>query len=127
MRKTSDSYVDSWLMGIDPEATGKQLKSMRRMRGYTQEYLSELFEFNGESASKGIISQWENGKKMPTLAHVVFLSELYNCSLDELIVSYRRSKERGDEDQLVPFLQHKPGKFTGGLFSFRKLGYIIGA
>ena len=46
---------------------------------------------------------WENGKKLPSLSHVVFLAELYSCSLDELVISYRRSREADDGDQSVPF------------------------
>lgn len=34
---------------------------------------------------------WESGKKLPTLSHLVFLRELYGCTLDELICTYRQS------------------------------------
>lgn len=105
MKNVTINYnKESWLMGIDPFATGRQLKKLRRDRGITQEFLSELFERYGESASRVIISMWETGKKLPSLSHMVFLAELYDCSLDELIISYRRSRETGDDDQLVHFL-----------------------
>lgn len=105
MKNVTINYnKESWLMGIDPFATGRQLKKLRRDRGITQEFLSELFERYGESASRVIISMWETGKKLPSLSHMVFLAELYDCSLDELIISYRRSRGTGDDDQLVPFL-----------------------
>lgn len=104
MRNVTINYAKSWLMGIDPVATGRQLKKLRRDHGITQEFLSELFERCGDSASRVIISMWETGKKLPSLSHVVFLAELYGCSLDELIVSHRRSREVGNDDQLVPFL-----------------------
>lgn len=104
MKNVTINYAKSWLMGIDPVATGRQLKKLRRDRGITQEFLSELFERCGDSASRVIISMWETGKKLPSLSHMVFLAELYGCSLDELVISYRRSRETEDEDQLVPFL-----------------------
>lgn len=98
------SRAKAWLMGIDPVATGRQLRSMRRKHNLTQEMLSELFEEAGESASRVAISNWETGKKLPSLAHVVFLAELYRCSPDELVVSYRRSHITEDCDQPVPLL-----------------------
>lgn len=104
MKNVTINYAKSWLMGIDPIATGKQLKKLRREHDITQEFLSELFERCGDSASRVIISMWETGKKLPSLSHMVFLSELYGCSMDELVISFRRSKEAGDDDQLVPLL-----------------------
>ncbi len=101
MKIVSINYANAWLMGIDPIATGRQLKKLRRDHHLTQEFLSELFEQGGDSASRVIISMWENGKKLPTLSHIVFLAELYGCRLDELVVSYRRSREADDRDQPV--------------------------
>ncbi len=57
------NYANSWLMGIDPVATGRQLKKLRRQHNFTQEDLSELFEWCDISASRVSISVWENGKK----------------------------------------------------------------
>lgn len=88
-------------MGIDLMATGKQLKTLRQKNSLTQEELSELFELGGYSASRVIISLWENGRKLPRLQHVVFLAELYGCSLDELVVSQRCSREAEDSGQPV--------------------------
>lgn len=105
MGKYTINYADAWLMGIDPDATGKQLRSKRCSFNLTQEGLSELFEKGGDSASKNAISTWETGKKLPSLAHIVFLAELYRCSLDELVISYRRSREVSDRDQPVPLYQ----------------------
>ena len=93
-------------MGIDLIATGNQLCAQRRKHHLSQEFLSELFDAVGDSASRIAISNWENGKKLPSLKHVVFLSVLYGCSLDELVVSTRRSREAEDRDQPVLFLFH---------------------
>ncbi len=98
------NYADSWLMGLDPIATGRQLRRKRLESGRTQEELSETFERYGESASRNTIGCWERGIKCISLAHVVFLSELYHCPIDELVFSYRRSRQRENDgrDQLVP-------------------------
>lgn len=104
MKTISINYAKAWLMGIDPTATGRQLKKLRQTHHLTQEFLSELFEQGGDSASRVIISMWENGKKLPTLSHIVFLAELYDCALDELVISYRRSRGDGDRDQPVLYI-----------------------
>ena len=104
MKEINIDYATAWLMGIDPISTGRRLRSMRRVNDLTQEKLSELFEQGGDPASKNAISTWETGKKLPSLSHLVFLSELYRCKLDELVVTYRRSREDDDRDEPVPFL-----------------------
>ena len=104
MNNISINYAKAWLMGIDPTATGRQLKKQRQKHHLTQEYLSELFEEGGDSASRVIISMWESGKKLPSLSHMVFLAELYDCALDDLVISYRRSHEDDDCDQIVPLI-----------------------
>ena len=45
------------------------------------------------------------GKSTPTLSRLVILACLYDCSLDELVVTYQRSRESAERDQLVPPLQ----------------------
>jgi transcriptional regulator with XRE-family HTH domain len=93
--------------GIDPVATGRQLKKLRRQHNLTQEDLSGLFkDCRDGTASRVIISMWENGNKTPTLSHIVFLAKLYNCTIDELVVTYQRSTERDDRDQPVPLIAH---------------------
>jgi len=96
------NYATAWLMGIDPIATGKRLRDKRRAFSLTLDQLSELFEQGGESVCRQAISKWESGKSFPSLPHIVFLSELYHCSLDELVATYRHSQENEEEDQLVP-------------------------
>lgn len=102
MKKLTIDYATAWLMGVDPASTGKQLCRKRREHHLTQEMLSEIFFEAGDSASRNTISAWETGKKLPTLSHVVFLAILYDCTIDELVISYRRSRESDDGDQLVP-------------------------
>ena len=127
MQMFTISRETAWKMGIDLDATGKQLKAMRRKHNLSQEELSELFEMGGDSASRVTISNWENGKKLPTPMHVVFLAELYRCSLDELVVSFRRSREAEDRGQPAfsvpcagfPAIASAGALLTGG-FCFRQ-------
>lgn len=100
-----DSH-ETWLMMFDPAATGEQLRQHRLAHHYTQENLSFTFADGGLPVSRAAIIGWEKGNKTPRLDHVVFLAELYNCPIDELVISCRRSRMGTDEadDQLVSFL-----------------------
>ncbi len=107
-------YATAWLMGIDLVATGRQLKQHRLALHLTQEDLSDLFDQVGDSASRVIISMWENGKKLPTLSHVVLLAQLYHCPVDELVITFMRSAreaegEGGSSVLLWIFLQTTAG------------------
>lgn len=112
-------------MGIDLMATGQQLKKLRQENSLTQEELSELFELGGYSASRVIISMWENGRKLPRLQHVVFLAELYRCSLDELVVSHRRSREAKDCGQPVVLSQPNSYHFLDERMPYARLFFRI--
>ena len=89
-------YATAWRMGIDLVATGRQLKLHRLANHFTQEDLSDFFDQVGDSASRVIISMWENGKKLPTLSHVVLLAQLYRCPVDELVITFMRSEREAE-------------------------------
>ena len=101
MKELTISRTHAWLMGPDPVATGQQLRVMRRAHHLTQEQLSELFEEGGSSVSRNAISAWESGKRTPSLEHIVFLAELYVCPLDELVISFRRARQRCGEERVT--------------------------
>ena len=98
-------HATDW--GVDPVATGRQLKKLRRQNNLTQKDLSELCDYCFDStATREYICEAENGRAVLSIHLLMFLSELYGCSLDELVVSYRRSHEREleDRDQPVPLI-----------------------
>ena len=72
---------------IDLFATGDNLRMKRRTLGLTQDLLSELFEWYGLSATRVTISNWERGLNVPPTEALRFLAWLYQCSMDELLVS----------------------------------------
>lgn len=95
----------AWLMGVDPVATGEKLQTKRTGFNLTREGLSVLLEEAGESVSAQAIYKWEKGKSLPTLSHLTVLTGLYGCNLDELVVTFQRSRESAERDQPVPPLQ----------------------
>lgn len=58
---------------------GKILKEKRKENGYSQEYLAEKL-----GISRVNISNYEQGIKVPSLAVIWKLADLFNCSIDEL-------------------------------------------
>lgn len=96
-------YKHSADWGVDPVATGRQLKKLRRQHNFTQKDLSELFDYCYDTtATREYICVVENGGAIPSIHFLMFLSELYRCPIGELVVSYRCSREAEDRDQPVP-------------------------
>lgn len=60
---------------------GKFLKELRLKNNYSQTELSELIYVTRQA-----ISNWENGKATPDSEILIKLSELYNVSIDEILV-----------------------------------------
>ncbi len=58
---------------------GESLKELRRERRLGQ---SELAAAIG--VSNGIVSLWENGRREPTLSHLIALADYFQVSLDYL-------------------------------------------
>lgn len=59
---------------------GEQLKKFRAQNGLTQEDVA-----NKLHVSRATISSWETGRTFPDIEKLIYLSELYEVSLDELI------------------------------------------
>lgn len=95
----------SWLMGVDPKATGRELAFQRKRHNLTQQQLSDLIDAGGLSASAEYICTVEHGKetKAPSLSLMCFLACLYQVSLDDLVVTYAKSqKDDAGNDPVVP-------------------------
>lgn len=56
------------------------LRHFREVNGMTQDQLSELM-----GVSRQAISKWECGESLPEIENLVFLSDLYDVSVDELL------------------------------------------
>ena len=57
-----------------------KIKNARIQKGYTQEHVAENL-----LVSRQTISNWENGKSLPDIISIIWMSELYELSLDELM------------------------------------------
>ncbi len=59
----------------------EKLKEFRRNEGLTQKELAMVL-----NSSQNTISQYESGKRTPTVKKLVEISTLLGCSVDELTV-----------------------------------------
>lgn len=59
---------------------GEKLKELRKKKNYTQENLAEILK-----VSRSTISSWEIGRSYPDLDMIIFLSDLFEVSLDNLL------------------------------------------
>ena len=56
------------------------ISQIRKSRNMTQKDLSEMI-----GVSRSTVAMWETGKSNPTVSMLRRLSELFRCSIDELI------------------------------------------
>lgn len=61
------------------ESIGKQIRTLRKQKGMTQEHLAELLNLSPQAVSK-----WETGLALPDISLVPVLAGIFNVSTDEL-------------------------------------------
>ncbi|MGN0174440.1 MAG: helix-turn-helix transcriptional regulator [Acutalibacteraceae bacterium] len=59
-----------------------KIKEFRQENDYTQRYLAYKI-----GVSQQAIVKWESGQSVPNITHLIMLSALIGCSIDELINS----------------------------------------
>lgn len=58
----------------------ENIQEFRKKKGFSQEKLAEKCQ-----VSRQAIAKWENGESVPTIDKLIFLADLYELSLDELV------------------------------------------
>lgn len=76
---------------------GDKLKSERKKRNWSQDYLAEKIYVSRQSVSK-----WETNKNYPSIEVIINLSDLFEITIDELLRS-----DEGLEEKII-----KDGKST---------------
>ncbi len=67
---------------VDLIATGKNIEMLRKEAGYSVKDLQKLFGFGTPQA----IYKWQHGVALPTVDNLVFLSAIFQVSLEEILV-----------------------------------------
>lgn len=79
-------------MHYDMKQSGEQIRRLRKKNGYTQEALAKKLNID-----RSLISHIEAGKRGCTVDMLVQLSELFNVSLDFLILGRETVTSLDDE------------------------------
>lgn len=58
------------------------LRALRKQKGYSQEQLAERL-----NVSRQAVSKWESNNGYPEMESLIILSELFDCSIDDLLKS----------------------------------------
>lgn len=66
---------------FDTKQLGKKIAHLRKQNGMSQEKLSELLCISPQA-----ISKWENGHTTPEISLLPVLSQIFQCSIDEIIM-----------------------------------------
>lgn len=94
---------------------GKRIYEIRQQQNITQEQLASDL-----AISRQAVSKWESGKAIPDIENLMYISNLYDVSLDELI--------KGDDkvsQKIVADASAKKWHMLSILFFVALLVYII--
>lgn len=69
------------IQGDDEMSIGEKLKLRRKKAGFTQEQVAEKMNITRQT-----LSNWEMGKNYPDIESIIKLSQIYQLSLDELLL-----------------------------------------
>ena len=73
---------------MDTKKIGSFLKQLRKEKEMTQEQLGEKV-----GVSNKTVSRWETGNYMPPIECLAILSDIYDISINEILVGERTSQE----------------------------------
>lgn len=68
---------------IDMDATGENIKRIRKSKGMSVRELQDVFGFNNPQA----IYNWQSGKSMPTIDNIVILASVLGTTVNDIIVT----------------------------------------
>lgn len=68
---------------IDIEATGNQIKFLRKKSGFSVRDIQLIFGFEYPQA----VYAWEQGKNIPSIDNLLVLSRLFDVPVEQLLVS----------------------------------------
>lgn len=77
---------------------GEKLQELRKKNGLSQEAFAEILDVSRQSVSK-----WESGKIYPEIDKLIFISEYFNVSVDELI----KEPSVNSEEDIMPTSERK--------------------
>ncbi|HNX13739.1 MAG TPA: helix-turn-helix transcriptional regulator [Oscillospiraceae bacterium] len=79
---------------LDYKIVGTKIASFRKKNELSQERLAELLNISPQA-----ISKWENGHSLPDTALLPVLSQIFSCTIDELIMPAYLLDSRIEEEK----------------------------
>lgn len=76
---------------------GENLQKIRKLKNLSQEDLAEMLE-----VSRQAVSKWESGTGFPEAEKLIAISEVLNCSLDDLLKG-KIDEKKNDADMRVKY------------------------
>ncbi len=73
-----------------------KLYELRKQKGFSQEELA-----NRLNVSRQTVSKWEVGESTPDMEKLVAMSDLFEISLDELVLDKKEEKKQEASEQVV--------------------------
>lgn len=67
---------------INMDATGENIKRIRKSKGLSVRELQDVFGFNNPNA----IYKWQSGKSVPTIDNLVVLASVLGTTINDIIV-----------------------------------------
>lgn len=87
--------IKSQTVEVTRKIVGERLGKLRCDNNLTQEGLAEIMD-----VSRLTVYKWESGKNWPTPPHLAKLAELYECSMDYLVLGIEDRGHDNEEDQI---------------------------
>ncbi len=69
----------------------EQIRNCRKQAGISQEKMAELI-----GVSRQAVTKWENGTGTPDIENLVAIAELFQISLDELLLNEKKEKKQSE-------------------------------
>ena len=73
---------------INQQQTGYNIKMLRKKYGMSVKSLSNLLEFESVQS----VYNWESGKTIPSLENLKLLSELFEKSIEEILIYEKKQR-----------------------------------
>lgn len=96
---------------------GEKLQDLRRKAGMSQDTLAEKLD-----VSRQAVSKWERDETMPETEKLVRIAQLFDASLDELLLG--REPQKTPDPETQP--QYRPIYRMNYVNQFRRHGYKLG-
>lgn len=66
---------------IDMESTGKEMS-----RRFSKKQMNYTDIANELGVSISTVSYWMNGKKLPSLSHIMEIAEMLDCTVEDIVI-----------------------------------------